>query len=152
MHVVTLTLAKFTNFLSVSLKLDEPRIGMIQEYLLEGYNDTHVRSYYDYMVDVAKALGADNATALKEMKEALDFEIDLAKAMMPRVDRRNLTIILNRLTIEQVQQRFPYINWLDFLNGLMPDKVQVTKDEIISISSLEYLRNLEKLLKTTPKR
>lgn len=134
------------------LKIDEPRLGIIQEYLIEGYNDSHVDSYFRYMVDVAKTLGASNVTAYTEMKAALDFEIQLAKAMMPRVERRNLTIILNRLTIEEVQQKFPYINWLEFINGLMPERAQVTKDDIISITSIEYLRNLEKLLKATPRR
>lgn len=134
------------------LKLDEPRLGLIQEYLIEGYNNSHVDSYYQYMVDVATALGADNVTAHREMKEALNFEIQLAKAMMPRVERRNLTIILNRITVDDLQHEFPYVNWLDFINGLMPDKVKITEDEIVSITSKDYLKNLGTLLKATPKR
>lgn len=104
------------------------------------------------MVDVAKALGADNMTAYNEMKAALDFEIELAKAMMPRVDRRNLTIILNRLTVQEIQDRFPYLNWLEYINKLMPKNVQITKDEMMSVTSLEFLTNLGPLLKRTPRR
>lgn len=104
------------------------------------------------MVDVATALGAENVTAHREMKEALDFEIQLAKAMMPRIERRNLTIILNRLTVEELQSEFPFINWLEFINNLMPDNVKITKDEIVSITSKDYLKKLGELLKVTPKR
>ena len=127
-------------------------MGIIQEFLIEGYNDSHVDSYFKYMVDVAQALGADNVTAHNEMKAALDFEIELAKAMMPRVDRRNLTIILNRLTVQEIQSRFPYLNWLDYINKLMPRHVQISKDEVLSVTSIEFLTNLERLLKVTPKR
>lgn len=71
---------------------------------------------------------------------------------MPRADRRNLTIILNRLSIEDIQSRFNYTNWLKYINGLLPKNMHVDKSEVISVTSVIYLKKLEDLLKRTPKR
>lgn len=71
---------------------------------------------------------------------------------MPRADRRNLTIILNRLTIEDIQSRFNYTNWLNYINDLLPKGMNVDQSEVISVTSVMYLNKLEDLLKRTPKR
>lgn len=71
---------------------------------------------------------------------------------MPRADRRNLTIILNRLSVDEIQNRFNYTNWLEYFNNLLPAKMQINKTETISVTSIIYLEKLEDLLKRTPKR
>lgn len=38
-----------------------------------------VQALYSYMVDIATMFGADRDRATKELKESLDFEIELAK-------------------------------------------------------------------------
>ena len=45
----------------------------------------------DYMVDVAKFLGADETLARSEMLEVLKFEMQLANISLPREERRNAT-------------------------------------------------------------
>lgn len=60
------------------LKLDEPRLGLIQEYLMKGLEEVHVESYYEYMVEVAVLLGVDKGYAMEELRKSLDFEIELA--------------------------------------------------------------------------
>lgn len=59
-------------------KIDEPRLGLIQEYLMKGFEEDHVKSYFEYMVEVAELLGATRYIAEKELKESLEFEIELA--------------------------------------------------------------------------
>lgn len=71
---------------------------------------------------------------------------------MPRTDRRNLTVILNRLTVDEVQRMYNYTDWLRYLNKILPQKVQITKEEVLSITSLHYLQGLGPLLAKTPKR
>uniref|UniRef100_A0A336JZW6 CSON009745 protein n=1 Tax=Culicoides sonorensis TaxID=179676 RepID=A0A336JZW6_CULSO len=132
--------------------LDEPRLGLIQEYLMKGFEEMHVTSYYQYMVEVALLLGADKKIAEEELKKSLEFEIELAKISMSRSDRRNLTIILNRITIEEMQKRFNYTDWLNYINGLLPTGLVVDKNELISVTSVIFLTKLEDLLKRTPRR
>ena len=45
---------------------------------MKGFGDPVVNAYYRYLVDIAIALGADKATAQKDMKETLEFEMKLA--------------------------------------------------------------------------
>ena len=53
--------------------------GAWQKLLLP--NDTSVSAYETQMVEVAVLLGADRAVAEKDIKEAVEFTIQLAKAM-----------------------------------------------------------------------
>lgn len=59
-------------------QLDQSSIGLSREYLVKGFNETLVSAYYDYMVDMAVLFGADKEIAKHELKESLQFEMDLA--------------------------------------------------------------------------
>lgn len=41
-----------------------------------------MRAYYDYMVDMAVLFGAERTRAVNELRESLQFEIDLANVSM----------------------------------------------------------------------
>lgn len=47
-------------------------------YLVRGLNDTSTAAYYRQMVKAAVRLGANEATAERELLEALKFEMTLA--------------------------------------------------------------------------
>merc|ERR1712088_867660 len=66
------------------IDIDQASLGMSREYLINGFEDDDVRSYYNYMVSVAELLGADKKVAEEELKESLLFEIELAHASRPR--------------------------------------------------------------------
>ena len=51
-------------------------------------------------MSVAVLLGADRATAERELRESLEFEIKLAHASMPREMRRNATRLYNPMKIK----------------------------------------------------
>lgn len=51
---------------------------MDHEYLINGLDDEIVKAYYEYMVDIAVIFGAERNRAEQEMKESLEFEIQLA--------------------------------------------------------------------------
>lgn len=51
---------------------------------MKGLKDRDVQAYLEYMVDVAVLLGADKTAAKIQMTEALMFEIELAKILLPR--------------------------------------------------------------------
>lgn len=54
-------------------------MGLRRVYLIKGFEDKVVKAYYQYMVDLAVIYGADRSRAEKELKESLEFEIELAK-------------------------------------------------------------------------
>jgi neprilysin len=53
-------------------------LGLDREYLINGLEDEYVQAYYSYQVDTAVIYGADRFSAELEMKEVLNFEIQLA--------------------------------------------------------------------------
>lgn len=65
-------------------QLDEPGLGLNREYIIHGLENESVKAYYDYMVDTAKMLGADEDRAKKEMSEVVKFETALAKVCPSR--------------------------------------------------------------------
>lgn len=45
---------------------------------MKGLEETHVESYFEYMVEVAELLGADRNYSMEELRKSLEFEIELA--------------------------------------------------------------------------
>lgn len=60
------------------LQLDAGALALSRKYLMRGLEDRIVAAYYSYMVDLAVLLGAEKEKAEAELKETLDFEIQLA--------------------------------------------------------------------------
>ncbi len=54
-------------------------LGMDREILIEGFDDENVQAYYSYAVDMVTIFGADRFSAELEIKDVVNFEIELAK-------------------------------------------------------------------------
>ncbi|XP_070505219.1 neprilysin-2-like [Chironomus tepperi] len=132
--------------------IDQSALGLSREYLSKGLDNPIVQAYHSYQVDLAVLYGADRKTAEKEMKDVLEFEFALAEICLPKEKRRNVTALYNAMTIKAVQARYPYNNWLDYFNAILPNVSQVTDDEIINVSVLSFFDALGPLLEKTPKR
>lgn len=116
-------------------------------------SDKLVEAYHSYQVDTAVIYGADRATAEKEMRDALDFEILLAtKASLAREDRRNSSQLYNPINLEKLQEKFPSLNWIEYFNTFLTKENQVTADEVIIMSNETIFLNLHQILESTPKR
>jgi len=63
----------------------------------KGLEDKEVEAYYKYMVDAAVYMGADQETAEMELKKSVIFEIELAGINMPKEERRNKTVLNNKV-------------------------------------------------------
>lgn len=134
------------------IDLDQASLGLSREYLNRGFSDKLVLAYYDYMVDVATLLGADRARAEVELKESLQFEMKLANISLPLEKRRNATSLYNPMTVAELQQKFPRIPWLTYINRLLAPHVQIGLDEVAIVNVPKYISDLEDLLEKTPKR
>lgn len=64
--------------INVLVQLDQASLSLSREYLVKGMDEKLVSALYDYIVDVAVLFGAERERAMKELKESLDFEIQLA--------------------------------------------------------------------------
>lgn len=63
-----------------------------------------------------------------------------------------MSALYNPLTIRQLQSTYPYLNWLDYINGLLPGGVHVDEDEVLIVDVPNYFAQLGPILQATPKR
>lgn len=54
--------------------------------------------------------------------------------------------------MKEVQQKYPYIQWVEYVNALLPQPLSVDEDEVIAVRAPSYFENLEQLLQETTKR
>lgn len=52
-----------------------------------------------------------------------DFVLMFLQFSLPREERRNVTKLYNPMTISELQEKFPSIPWLEYINRLLPEKV-----------------------------
>lgn len=71
---------------------------------------------------------------------------------LPNEKRRNATALYNPFRLRQVQQMYPYIQWVEYINALLPKPLSVDENEVIVVSVPSYFESLGELLETTPKR
>jgi membrane metallo-endopeptidase-like protein 1 len=55
------------------------------------------------------------------------------------------------MTITELQEKYPYLNWLNYLNSLMPAETKFTTDDIIINGVPTFFEKLGQLLTNTPK-
>lgn len=56
------------------------------------------------------------------------------------------------MKISEVQKKYPYVDWLNYINALLPDTLNITEDEIIVVTVPKFFEDLGPLLKKTSKR
>lgn len=70
---------------------------------------------------------------------------------LPKEQLRNFTKLYNPMTIAELDEKFPKINWFRYINNLIDD-IKVNKSEIVIVQSPTYFKKLGNLLSTTSKR
>lgn len=63
---------------------------------------------------------------------------------------RNVTKSYNRRTIKELQEKYPFISWLEYINNLLPEGVsKLDPSKEVIVSSPKYLEDLNKLINST---
>lgn len=121
--------------------------------LMHGFNNSVIYAYYDYIVSLAIIHGADRNYTISEFKHFFEFLIELGKISVPPEELRNITAITNIMTIAEFKQRFPNIDWLEYINNIIAlPEVTITDNDLVDVGLPRALGNLLKLLEKTPKR
>ncbi|XP_037049508.1 neprilysin-2-like [Bradysia coprophila] len=55
-------------------------------------------------------------------------------------------------SIKQLQESYPYLNWLDYINALLPSGLNVTEDEPVVNMSPQFFERLAKVMNATSER
>ena len=110
------------------------------------------------------------SVAERELKDSLEFEMELARASMPREMRRDSNRMYNPMMIRYIkplnhlhrvtthlhrdlEEYAPMVPWLEYINKILTPEILVVKDtERVILDEPGYLKNLTEILKRTPKR
>lgn len=71
---------------------------------------------------------------------------------LARSERRNASNLYHPVSIRELQESYPYLNWLDYINALLPSNLQVDENEILSNTVPTFFEKLGDILNETPKR
>lgn len=86
-----------------------------RDYYLKQSSEGDLKAYHHYMTQIAILLGGDPTIASKELMEVINFEVRLANASLPEADRHDTSAIYTKITLKQLQNQVPQINWKEYL-------------------------------------
>ncbi|XP_041377797.1 neprilysin-1-like [Gigantopelta aegis] len=136
------------------IQIDQPDLGMpSRDYYLKGRDDPILLAYEKYARDVAIMFGANETVAIQDTAKLLDLEIQLANITIPQDKRRDNEKLYNRMTIAELQQRVPKINWLRYLSDVFQNvNTSLNMSEEVVVYAPEYLEKMAKILLSEDKR
>uniref|UniRef100_H3BI35 Membrane metalloendopeptidase like 1 n=1 Tax=Latimeria chalumnae TaxID=7897 RepID=H3BI35_LATCH len=138
--------------------IDQPSLGMPSRdyYFNDGANYKKVReAYLEFMITIAKVIRGDknlmkNDSFIKEeMALVLELETEIANATDPSEERNDVTLLYNKMTLSELQERFDLngFNWTLFIQDIMSTvHIEVHPDEEIVVYGVPYLQKLKFLL------
>ncbi|MPC20513.1 Membrane metallo-endopeptidase-like 1 [Portunus trituberculatus] len=142
--------ADITNSSNHIIQLDQPELGLPgREYFINPGDYQYREAYLDLMLNVAQMLGAPLPVALKDMTEVLHFETHLSRILTPAEERRNLSAVHRRLTVDQLGEEVPEIDWTQYLDIIT--WYNNHSDEVV-VFGLDYFKKLVSLLEYTDDR
>lgn len=142
--------ADITNSSNHIIQLDQPELGLPgREYFINPGDYQYREAYLDLMLNVAQMLGAPLPIALKDMTEVLHFETHLSRILTPAEERRNLSAVHRRLTIEQLSEEVPEIDWAQYLDIITWHNNHTGE---VVVFGLDYFKKLIALLEYTDDR
>merc|ERR1719365_118117 len=85
-------------------------------------------------------LGADKDAAEKGMEDALKLELKLAEFALPREKRRNKTALYNPMPLKYVQDMYPEIPLVKYINDItLYEPANVDEDEIVNVAVPDFV-------------
>ncbi|XP_053947508.1 neprilysin-4 [Anastrepha ludens] len=130
------------------IQFDQTSLGLpTREYFLQDVNSRYLTAYQLFMSEIMQKLGAPRDRAIKTAAEVVEFETQLASITAPAEQRLNVTKLYNRMTLNQLRQAVPEINWLRYLSILQDRNVRDSEEVVIY--ALDYMNDLVRLLRAT---
>ncbi|KAL8198491.1 UNVERIFIED_CONTAM: Membrane metallo-endopeptidase-like 1, partial [Gekko kuhli] len=137
--------------------IDQPGLGMpSRDYYFNDGNYQRVReAYLQYMITVARMIredlnvSKDNAFVEGEMRAVMEFETDIANATVPAEERHDVTLLYNKMTVAELQERFELngFNWTLFIQGVMASvNIEIGSGEEVVVHGLPYLQGLKAII------
>ncbi|XP_024945616.1 neprilysin-1 isoform X2 [Cephus cinctus] len=133
------------------LQLDQMQLALpSRDYYLKTSSEAELRAYHRYMTNVAVLLGADSRTAAQEFEHVILLEKELAHASLPEADRHDTSAIYRKLTLRELQQEVPQLNWQIYLQEFF--NAPITEDEPVVAYAMPYFIQMGRIVDKVDRR
>jgi putative endopeptidase len=115
-------------------------------YLKDDDDSKRIRGeYVRHLVKMFVLLGESEGRAAAAAKTVVDVETALAKASLTRVERRDPNKTYHRMTVAQLQQLAPNLNWSAYYRN-----IGLTKELDANVRQPEFMKEVNNQLKALP--
>ncbi|CAJ0914512.1 unnamed protein product, partial [Mesorhabditis belari] len=141
------------------LLVDQPALNLFaRDFYIMAENEERL-AYVTLIRDVLVHLHARPEIAIRDAKEIIEFETDLANITMADEHRHDIAELYTKLSIGDMRRRLPNFNWLLFFNSVFDDikmkngtPITFNYETEVVVYGLEFLERLDKLLPKYTKR
>ncbi|XP_033212281.1 neprilysin-2-like [Belonocnema kinseyi] len=109
------------------IKIDQFYLFDKRESNVKGLNDEFNKARYKFMIGVAVNFGANKARAKKELREILEFEMQLNSIALTDKERNNQTALNNLMTVKELTKKYPSIPWKEYFNKMLNSVLLIKK-------------------------
>ncbi|XP_032888089.1 endothelin-converting enzyme 2 isoform X2 [Amblyraja radiata] len=134
------------------IEIDQPSLLLPSRdyYLNKTANEKVLTAYLDYMIELSMLLGGEYNSTYTQIQQLLEFETIIANITGPQDERRDEEKIYHRMTIADLQNLSPFIDWLDYLSfALAP--LELNDTEPVVVYAKNYLQLMSDLINNTDK-
>uniref|UniRef100_A0A8C4QLS0 endothelin-converting enzyme 1 n=1 Tax=Eptatretus burgeri TaxID=7764 RepID=A0A8C4QLS0_EPTBU len=117
-------------------------------YLNDSANGKVLEAYLTYMVDVGMLLGGQENSTHEQMQQVLQLETAIANITSSQEDHRDEEAMYHRMSIAELQDLAPAIDWLSYLN-VMFSPLHLNDCEPVVVYASEYLQAVSTLINNT---
>ena len=93
-------------------------LGLTRDYYVDAAVKDKLEKYEEFVAKMLQEFGDDEATAKKNAATIVAFEKSLAEPMMSKEESRDIRKMYNPMTVAQLQELAPAIDWSAHLEGI----------------------------------
>ncbi|EFO26887.1 hypothetical protein LOAG_01595 [Loa loa] len=146
------------------IHIDQGRLalgfGAREYYLNEKNYAAQLKAYRKYVIDKAMLISHDAGILKKrteigkEADDIINFEKKLAQIMVPEENRRNYTLLYHQYHLSNLPVFMSKMNWNKYFRSVVPPDLHwyLNEDPVINVIDVKFLKQLDELIKVTPKR
>ena len=135
----------FNNSKMVITWLDQSGLGLPdRDYYLEDtpHSKKIRKEYVKHIVKIFELIGVKKDIAIQNSLIIMDIEKEMAKASMSRLERRNPVNLNHKMTIKELTELTPNLNWKKYFSQIGLDKI----DEL-NVASPKYFSEINQMMK-----
>ncbi|XP_077998818.1 endothelin-converting enzyme homolog [Glandiceps talaboti] len=136
------------------LWIDQGKLGLPNRdfYSDEFLNEKYLQAYFAFMKEVVTKLTANSEDLDRQLQDIINFEKRMAADMKSQTERRVSGSMYNRMTIEELQQLAPQVDWLTYFNTLGGSWTSIDLSEEVVLTSPPYItETFRRIDETSPR-